>query len=233
MAGYKQIAHLLPEILETAEQAGEMRDEVLRALIDHALASVGASVSHVAKAESETAEKRKQKKEKQNTVAKAVKTTEEDDEKKKKKRKSKDTKLERISDEVKQVVEIGELPMGNVAEFMTRYQVSPDMLKKLYAYTEQGIVGKYIELKTNKKSEAQVNATLLKAVANALANGSFSVSIDEMKQEFKEFGILDTNIKVNLERRQNLFSVFDFKEKIELSEEGKQYAAELIKKYQD
>jgi hypothetical protein len=43
MAGYKQIAHLLPEILETAEKAGEMREEVLRVLIDHALANASAN----------------------------------------------------------------------------------------------------------------------------------------------------------------------------------------------
>ncbi|MFN3560957.1 MAG: hypothetical protein ACK4XY_02700 [Chloroherpetonaceae bacterium] len=234
MAGYKQIAHLLPEILETAEQAGEMRDEVLRALIDHALANVGVN-SKVLTVPETTVEKKSKKAMK---VSKEEAEEEkngrkiEKEEKKKKKRKSSDTKLERNLGEVSPIVEIGELPFENVGEFMAKYQISPDMLKKLYAYTERGIVGKYMELKTNKKSEAQVNAALLRTVANALANGSFSASIDEIKQEFKEFGILDTNIKVNLERRQNFFSVFDLKEKIELSEEGRQAVAELIKSYE-
>jgi len=234
MAGYKQIAHLLPEILETAEKAGEMREEVLRVLIDHALANASAN-SPAPVMMTETVEKEKKKHKKRGPKAKAVKSSDEEaekEEKKKKKRKSSDAKLERNAGESSPIVEIGQLPFENISEFMGKYQVSPDTLKKLYGYTEQGIVGKYMELKTNKKSEAQVNATLLRTIANALANGSFSVSIDELKQEFKEFGILDTNIKVNLERRQNFFSVFDLKEKIELSEEGKQAAAELIKRYE-
>ncbi len=225
MAGYKQIAHLLPEILETADKAGRMREEVLRALIDHALANVN-SISSTPPAATETVEKASKKAEKANKVDTGK------EEKKKKKRKSSGAKLERNTADVREIVEIGELPFENVSEFMGRYQVTSDMLKKLYGYTEQGIVGKYVELRTSKKSEAQVNATLLRIVANALANGSFSASIDEIKQEFKEFGILDTNIKVNLERRQNLFSVFDLKERIELSEEGKQAVAELIKSYE-
>ncbi len=234
MAGYKQIAHLLPEILETADKAGEMREEVLRVLIDHALANANAS-STASVVTAETVEKEKKKHKKRGPKPKAVKASKEEaekEEKKKKKRKSSDAKLERNAEEVSPIVEIGELPFENVSEFMSKYQVSQDALKKLYGYTEQGIVGKYMELKTGKKSEAQVNATLLRTVANALANGTFSASIDEIKQEFKEFGILDTNIKVNLERRQNFFSVFDMKEKIELSEEGKQAAAELIKSYE-
>lgn len=246
MAGYKQIAHLLPEILETADKAGEMREEVLRALIDHALANVGGkSVASSVAIEVEDEEKKKRKK--RGPKAKAVKASKDEnaeaekngrkvkaekEEKKKKKRKSSDAKLERNLGEASPIVEIGELPFENVGEFMGTYQISPDALKKLYGYTEQGIVGKYVELKTSKKSEAQVNAALLRTVANALANGSFSASIDEIKQEFKEFGILDTNVKVNLERRQNLFSVLDLKEKIELSEEGKRYVAELIKQYE-
>lgn len=243
MVGYKQIAHLLPEILETADKAGEMREEVLRVLIDHALANAGAD-GFASAAAAETLEKETKKQKKR--VSKAVKASkeetqkekngrkskEEKEEKKKKKRKSSDVKLERNTGEASSIIEIGELPFENVGEFMAKYQVSPESLKKLYAYTEQGIVGKYVELRTNKKSEAQVNATLLRTVANALANGSFSASIDEIKQEFKEFGILDTNIKVNLERRQNLFSVFDLKERMELSEEGEQFVAELIKSYQ-
>ncbi len=234
MAGYKQIAHLLPEILETADKAGGMREEVLRVLIDHALANAGAS-SPAPVVVTETVEKEKKTHKKRGPKAKAVKAEKEvaeKEEKKKKKRKSSDAKLERNAGEISPMVEIGELPFENVGEFMSKYQVSPDALKKLYAYTERGIVGKYMELRTSKKSEAQVNATLLRTVANALANGSFSASIDELKQEFKEFGILDTNIKVNLERRQNFFSVFDMKEKIELSEEGKQAVAELIKSYE-
>jgi hypothetical protein len=233
MVGYKQIAHLLPEILETADKAGQMREEVLRALIDHALANVSAS-SPALVASTETMEKEPKKQKKRGPKAKAIKASEEETEKekKKKKRKSSDAKLERNAGEAIPIVEIGELPFENVGDFMGKYQVSPELLKKLYGYTEQGIVGKYVELKTNKKSEAQVNATLLRTVANALANGSFSASIDEIKQEFKEFGILDTNIKVNLERRQNLFSVFNMKEKIELSEEGKHAVAELIKSYE-
>ncbi|MGQ9804812.1 MAG: hypothetical protein ACUVRP_01880 [Chlorobiales bacterium] len=245
MAGYRQIAHLLPEILETADQAGEMREEVLRALIDHALANVNA-ISFAPILANETLEKEAKKQKKRGPKARGVKASKEDTqeqknarkakeekgEKKKKKRASNDTKLERNAGQVSPIIEIGELPFENVSEFMGKYQVSPDALKKLYGYTEQGIVGKYVELRTNKKSEAQVNAVLLRIVANALANGSFSASIDEIKHEFKEFGILDTNIKVNLERRQNYFSVFDLKEKIELSEEGKQAVAELIKSYE-
>ncbi len=230
MVGYKQIAHLLPEILETADKAGKMREEVLRALIDHALSNV-ASISPAPVAATETAEKEVKKPKKTAPKVKAAKDNEKV-EKKKKKRRSSPAKLERNAGESIPIKEIGELPFENVGEFMAKYQVWPDLLKKLYGYTEQGIVGKYMELKTNKKSEAQVNATLLKTVANALANGSFSASIDEIKQEFKEFGILDTNIKVNLERRQNYFSVFDLKDRIELSEEGKQAVAELIKRYE-
>mgnify|MGYP005838906381 CR=1 FL=1 len=245
MAGYKQIAHLLPEILETADKAGSMREEVLRALIDHALANTGASSPAPVMA-TEAIEKETKKQKKRGPKAKVVKASKEEkeiekngrkakaekEEKKKKKRKSSDTKLERNAGETSPIIEIGELPFENVGEFMGKYQVSSSVLKKLYGYTEQGIVGKYVELKTGKKSEAQVNATLLRTVANALANGSFSASMDEIKQEFKEFGILDTNIKVNLERRQNYFSVFDLKEKMELSEEGKQSVAELIKSYE-
>jgi len=234
MAGYKQIAHLLPEILETANKAGEMREEVLRVLIDHALTNAGTSSPAPVMA-TETVEKEKKKHKKRGPKAKAVKADKEEadkEEKKKKKRKSSNPKLERNAGETSPIVEIGELPFENVGEFMGKYQVSPDALKKLYGYTEQGIVGKYMDLRTSKKSEAQVNATLLRTFANALANGSFSASIDELKQEFKAFGILDTNIKVNLERRQNFYSVFDLKEKIELSEEGKQAVAELIKSYE-
>jgi hypothetical protein len=232
MAGYKQIAHLLPEILEVADKAGEMREKVLRVLIDHALANASTnSPAPVAVNEVVETEAKKQKK-KEPKAAKANKAEVEIEAKKKKKRRTSDTKLERSADEVSPIVEIGELPFENISEFMGKYQVLPETLKKLYGYTEQGIVGKYMELKTGKKSEAQVNAVLLRTMANALANGSFSASIDEIKQEYKEFGILDTNIKVNLERRKNFFSVFDLKEKIELSEEGKQAVAELIKKYE-
>lgn len=243
MVGYKQIAHLLPEILETADQAGELREKVLRALIDHALANVNA-INLAPVLANETLEKEAKKQKKRGPKAIGVKASREDtqeqknarrakeEREEKKKRKRNNTKLERNAGQVSPIIEIGELPFENVGEFMGKYQVSPEALKKLYGYTEQGIVGKYIELRTNKKSEAQVNAALLRTVANALANGSFSASIDEIKQEFKEFGILDTNIKVNLERRQNYFSVFDLKEKMELSEEGKQAVAELIKSYE-
>ncbi len=224
MVGYKKIAHLLPEILETANQAGEMREEVLRVLIDHALANANKNGGRDVQEPLGVEEKKAKREPKPKAELKAKEE--------KKKKKTRTEKLERHVEQVRSIVEVKELPLEHVSEFMAKYQIAPETMRKLYGYTEQGIVGKYMELKTSKKSEAQVNAALLRTVANALTNGSFSASIDEIKQEYKEFGILDTNIKVNLERRRNFFSVFDFKEKIELSEEGKQAAAELIKQYE-
>ncbi|MCS6989921.1 MAG: hypothetical protein NZM06_10445 [Chloroherpetonaceae bacterium] len=239
MAGYKKIAHLLPEILEAADQAGEKRNEVLRALIDHALMTVEKNGAFEAEPEIATVEAQPEQK-RRGRKPKAKAETEEVVEKKRRGRKPKAEKekkktvssasaLERTPVESAQVVEIGELPFDNVGQFMSAHQVGADALKKLYAYTERGIVGKYMRLGTNKKSEAQLNAAVLRIVANALANGSFSASIDEIKQEYKEFGILDTNVKTNLERRQNLFSVFNLQERLELNEDGKRFAAELIK----
>lgn len=234
MIGYKKIAHLLPEILEAAEQAGEMRNEVLRALIDHALMTVEKNGIEqeelaIAEVEEKPEPKKRGRRAKTEVVAEKKKPGRKPKaEKEKKKITSSETTLERTPTESAPIVEIGELPFDNVAAFMSAHQVAPDALKKLYAYTERGIVGKYMRLGTNKKSEAQVNAAVLRTIANALANGSFSASMDEIRQEYREFGILDTNVKANLERRKNLFSVLDFKERLELSDEGKKLAAELI-----
>lgn len=233
MIGYKKIAHLLPEILEAAEQAGEMRSEVLRALIDHALMTVEKNGMEEELAAVEVKEEGEPKKRGRQAKAEVVAEKKKRGrkpraEKEKKKIANGEATLERTATESAPIVEIGELPFDNVAAFMSAHQVAPDALKKLYAYTERGIVGKYMRLGTNKKSEAQVNAAVLRTIANALANGSFSASMDEVRQEYREFGILDTNVKANLERRRNLFSVLNFKERIELSDEGKKFAAELI-----
>jgi hypothetical protein len=249
MAGYKQIAHLLPEIVEAADVAGERRDEVLRILIDHALSTtsghqvlavpanfaieeaksaIGKKRARkskmnggVGEAKSALGKKRARKSKSQTSSAEKADATAQGA---KTKKKSEITAVDPV-----EIIEIGELPLENVSAFMTTYEVSSDAFKKLYGYTEQGIVGKYPTLGTDKKSEAQVRAAVLRIIANAIANGEFGADMAVIRNEYRDFGILDTNIKVNLERHQKMFSQFDLKNRLELNEDGKKFAAELIK----
>jgi hypothetical protein len=119
-------------------------------------------------------------------------------------------------------------------KFLEKQSLSLDDLNELF-YKEGDVIKPLFEdLKTTKSSESQIRLALLSALRNAIQNGEFEFSGEEVRQQCQLRKTYDaTNFKANFRNNKRLFDKFESYERekptIRLSEEGREALAKLIK----
>ncbi len=124
-----------------------------------------------------------------------------------------------------------------VKKFLEKQGLSLDDLNELF-YKEGDVIKPLFEdLKTTKASESQVRLGLLSALQNAIHDGEFEFSGEDVRQQGQLRKTYDqANFKANFRNNKRLFDKFENYDKekpiIRLSEEGREALAKLIKELQ-
>ncbi len=122
-------------------------------------------------------------------------------------------------------------------KFLEKQSLSLDDLNELFYKEGDTIKPLFEDLKTTKSSESQIRLALLSALRNAIQDGEFEFSGEEVRQQCQFRKTYDaTNFKANFRNNKKLFDKFENydrdKPKIRLSEEGREALAKLIKDLQ-
>lgn len=119
-------------------------------------------------------------------------------------------------------------------KFLDRQGLSLDDLNELFYKEGDAIKPLFEDLKTTKSSESQIRLGLLSALRNAIQNGDFEFSGEDVRQQCQLRKTYDaTNFKAHFRNNKRLFDKFDSYDKakplIRLSDEGREALAKLIK----
>jgi hypothetical protein len=119
-------------------------------------------------------------------------------------------------------------------KFLEKQSLLLDDLNELFYKEGDAIKPLFEDLKTTKSSESQIRLALLSALRNAIQDGEFEFSGEEVRQQCQLRKTYDaTNFKANFRNNKKLFDKFENydrdKPKIRLSEEGREALAKLIK----
>jgi hypothetical protein len=119
-------------------------------------------------------------------------------------------------------------------KFLGKQGLSLDDLNELFYKEGDAIKPLFEDLKTTKSSESQIRLGLVSALRNAIQNGVFEFSGEDVRQQCRLRKTYDaTNFKANFRNNRRLFDKFENYEKekpiIRLSEEGREALAKLIK----
>jgi hypothetical protein len=119
-------------------------------------------------------------------------------------------------------------------KFLDKQGLSLDDLNELFYKEGDAIKPLFEDLKTTKSSESQIRLGLLSALRNAIQNGDFEFSGEDVRQQCQLRKTYDaTNFKANFRNNKRLFDKFDSYDKekplIRLSDEGREALAKLIK----
>jgi len=119
-------------------------------------------------------------------------------------------------------------------KFLEKQGLSLDDLNELFYKEGDAIKPLFEDLKTTKSSESQIRLGLLSALRNAIQNGEFEFSGEDVRQQCQLRKTYDaTNFKANFRNNRRLFDKFESYDKekpiIRLSEEGREALAKLIK----
>lgn len=150
---------------------------------------------------------------------------------------SADDKKTAIEDIVKGQDDISESDLHIKARhFMKKCGISIELLNNLFYKDDGKIAPLYEDLKTTRMAEGQIRITLLQALRNAMSNGEFQASIEEVRAEANIRKCYDkNNFSANF---NNNVSLFDFEkyekaiQTVKLSEIGRKELAEVIKELQ-
>ncbi len=120
---------------------------------------------------------------------------------------------------------------SNVKAFLKAHNLAEDVIENLF-YTQDGkaipIYDKYID--TSKKRSAQLHFSLLKALENALLDGKFVFSAEDIRSKTIDMKCYDENNFSGMwAYHSEQFKDTSDKTKIELSHTGKENLANLIK----
>lgn len=118
-------------------------------------------------------------------------------------------------------------------KFLEKQGLSLDDLNELFYKEGDAIKPLFEDLKTTKSSESQIRLGLLSALRNAIQNGEFEFSGEDVRQQCQLRKTYDAaNFKANFRNNRRLFDKFENYEKkkpiIRLSEEGREALAKLI-----
>jgi len=124
-----------------------------------------------------------------------------------------------------------------VKKFLDKQGLTLDDLNELFYKEGDAIRPLFEDLKTTKSSESQIRLGLLSALRNAIQNGEFEFSGEDVRQQCQLRKTYDaTNFKANFRNNRRLFDKFENYDKakpmIRLSEEGRETLAKLIKELQ-
>lgn len=117
----------------------------------------------------------------------------------------------------------------DVRAVLTQYGVPEDKIQKLFLIAGTDIRPIYT-IKTTKKSDAQMQISLLTALENALKpGGRFEFSIEDVRQRCINQKVYDSaNFSTHFKNNSKLFEELDDKEHVTLSPDGKSELAEAI-----
>jgi len=116
----------------------------------------------------------------------------------------------------------------DVRAFFIQYNLNEVILKKLYLIERNQIVPLW-QLKTAKKTEAQIQIALLLSFENALKTGVFEFSYEAVREKCKERIVYDSpNFATTFRTYKNYFKGFDDRDHIALSPEGKEKLANVL-----
>jgi len=120
--------------------------------------------------------------------------------------------------------------------FMKKCGVSLEHLNNLF-YKDNGQVAPlYEDLKTTRLAEGQIRIALLQALRNAMTNGEFQASVEDIRAEAIARKCYDTNnFAKNFNNNAALFDFAKYEKStdmVKLSEDGRKELAEVIKELQ-
>lgn len=121
--------------------------------------------------------------------------------------------------------------------FMKRYGVTMDQLNNLFYKEGDDFKSLYEDLRTTRMAESQIRIALLQSLRNAMIDGEFRASVEDIRQEASARKCYDVN---NFTRIfTNYAGMFDFGEKfdksmtiVKLSEQGRKELYDVIKELQ-
>jgi hypothetical protein len=120
--------------------------------------------------------------------------------------------------------------------FMKKCGVSIDQLNNLFYKDNGKIAPLYEDLKTTRMAEGQIRIALFQALRNAMTNGEFHATVEEIRAEANARKCYDKNNFAN--NFNNNAVLFDFEKydksmsEVKLSEDGRKELAEIIKDLQ-
>jgi len=117
----------------------------------------------------------------------------------------------------------------DVRAVLSQYGVPEDRIQKLFL-TAGAEIRPIYTIKTTKKSDAQMQVSLLTALENALKpGGRFEFSIEDVRQRCINQKVYDSgNFAAHFKNNSRLFENLDDKEHVILSPDGKSELAEAI-----
>ena len=119
----------------------------------------------------------------------------------------------------------------DVKAFLSQYSLDESKLWKLF-YVQDSELRPVYKIKSHKKAKAQIELALLMALEQALINGQFQVSIEDLRSRCKDQKCHDTaNFMAIIKSRKILFKSIDSKKPLILSPEGKAELAEIVEEF--
>lgn len=123
---------------------------------------------------------------------------------------------------------------SNIQAFSRKYEVSMDMLQKLFILDHEPLLPIY-KITTKTTSAAQLQKVMMILLENGLLNNQFKANYTELRDTIKEAGLMDGNFNKALKANHRLFRGAVTKDKIvetetiELTGEGYERLAAIIK----
>lgn len=123
---------------------------------------------------------------------------------------------------------------SNMLAFTRKYEVSAEMLQKLFILDHEPLLPVY-KITTKVTATAQLQKVLMVLLENGLLNNSFRAPYAEVREAVSEVGLRDGNFNKVLKRNSGLFKGAVYEDRIEESEtveltgEGFEQLAKLIK----
>ena len=123
---------------------------------------------------------------------------------------------------------------GNILAFLRRYNVSSEMLEKLFLLDHEPLLPVY-KIETGNMAQAQLQKVMMVILENGLLSNQMKAPYVELRDSCKEDGLYDGNFNKMLKRNHDLFRGAVTKEKIvedesiELTGSGNERLATVIK----
>ena len=116
----------------------------------------------------------------------------------------------------------------DVRAFLSQHGIAEEMLEKLFFIENDDIIPIY-EIKTTRKSIAQIQTAMLFALEKAIKGGKFEFSKELVRERCKEKRIYaGNNFNANFKNNERYFNDLEDDEHIELSPDGRTELAEVI-----
>lgn len=123
---------------------------------------------------------------------------------------------------------------SNMLAFTRKYEVSAEMLQKLFILDHEPLLPVY-KITTKVTATAQLQKVLMVLLENGLLNNLFKAPYAEVREAVNEVGLRDSNFNKVLKRNHSLFKGAIYEDRIEENEtveltgEGYEQLSKLIK----